>query len=94
MSAYQEESQFLARLIEGQFVASGRRSRGVKQDNFAVLWAASMPAVLVEVGFVTNPEEARYLASDRGQERTARSILEAVRQYKETYERGLRVAGG
>ena len=92
MSAYQEESQHLARLIEGEFVRSGRHSRGVKQDNFIVLWAASMPAVLVEVGFVTNPDEARYLSSRDGLDRTARSIFEAVRQYKTTYERGLRVA--
>jgi len=92
MSAYQEESQHLARLIEGEFVRDGRHSRGVKQDNFIVLWAASMPAVLVEVGFVTNRDEARYLASAEGLDRTARSIFEAVRQYKATYERGLRVA--
>ena len=94
MSAYQEESQLLARLIEDEFRADGRHSRGVKQDNFIVLWAASMPAVLVEVGFVSNRDEARYLASPSGQERTARSILNAVRAYKATYERGLRVAGG
>ena len=93
MSAYQEESQHLARLIEGEFVASGRHSRGVKQNNFIVLWAASMPAVLVEVGFVTNPDEARLLSSSAGQEQTARSIFNAVRAYKETYERGFRLAG-
>ncbi len=93
MSAYQEESQHLARLIEGEFVASGRRSRGVKQNNFAVLWGASMPAVLIEVGFVTNPDEARLLSSRAGQEQTARSILNAIRAYKATYERGLRLAG-
>ncbi len=79
MSAYQEESQHLARLIEGRFEAAGRRSRGVKQDNFMVLWAASMPAVLVEVGFVTNPDEARLLSSERGLDQTARAIFEAVR---------------
>lgn len=93
MSAYQEESQHLARLIEGEFRAAGRRSRGVKQNNFIVLWAASMPAVLVEVGFVTNPEEARFLSSSSGQEETARSIFNAIRAYKQTYERGLRQAG-
>ena len=93
MSAYQEESQHLARLIEGEFTASGRHSRGVKQNNFMVLWAASMPAVLVEVGFVTNPDEARLLASPAGQEQTARSIFNAIRSYKETYERGFRLAG-
>ena len=93
MSAYQEESQHLARLIEGEFRASGRRSRGVKQNNFMVLWGASMPAVLVEVGFVTNPDEARLLSSREGQEQTARAILNAIRAYKLNYERGLRLAG-
>ncbi|PAP79329.1 hypothetical protein B1759_13410 [Rubrivirga sp. SAORIC476] len=89
MSAYQEESQHLARLIESRFQAAGRRSRGVKQDNFMVLWAASMPAVLVEVGFVTNPDEARYLSSASGLDETARAIFEAVRDYKASYESGL-----
>ncbi|WP_412060883.1 N-acetylmuramoyl-L-alanine amidase family protein [Rubrivirga sp. IMCC45206] len=92
MSAYQEESQHLATLIEGEFVRAGRRSRGVKQDNFMVLWAASMPAVLVEVGFVTNPDEARLLSSRAGIEQTARALFNAVRAYKESYERGLRAA--
>ena len=92
MSAYQEESQLLATLVEREFVASGRRSRGVKQAPFLVLWAASMPAVLVETGFITNREEARFLASSRGQEKTARAIFEAVKKYKERYERGLRLA--
>ena len=93
MSAYQEESQHLARLIEGEFRAAGRHSRGVKQNNFIVLWAASMPAVLVEVGFVTNRDEARYLTSAEGEEETARAIFNAVKRYKESYERGLRIAG-
>ena len=93
MSAYQEESQELARLIEGEFVAAGRQSRGVKQGPFLVLWAASMPAVLVEVGFVSNPDEARYISSSRGLDETAQAIFNAVRRYKDTYERGLRIAG-
>lgn len=90
MSAYQEESQTLASLIEREFAASGRHSRGVKQGPFIVLWAASMPAVLVEAGFVSNPEEARYISSRDGLDATARAIFNAVRAYKETYERGLR----
>ena len=93
MSAYQEESQALARLIEGEFVASGRKSRGVKQGPFIVLWAASMPAVLVEAGFVSNPDEARFLKSDAGLDMTAEAIFRAVRAYKESYERGLRPGG-
>ncbi|MDT7855078.1 N-acetylmuramoyl-L-alanine amidase [Rubrivirga sp. S365] len=89
MSAYQEESQTLAGLIEREFVASGRSSRGVKQAGFIVLWAASMPAVLVETGFVTNPGDARLLSSDAGLDATAEAIFRAVRAYKERYERGL-----
>ncbi len=92
MSAYQEESQLLATLVEREFVNSGRHSRGVKQAPFLVLWAASMPAILVETGFITNPEEARFLASRDGQEKTARSIFRAVKAYKTRYERGLRLA--
>ena len=53
---------------------------------------ASMPAVLVETGFITNPDEARFLASADGQEKTARAIFRAVEAYKEQYERGLRLA--
>ena len=90
LSAYREESQTFARLVEREFSTSGRRSRGVKQANFDVLWAASMPAVLIETGFITNREEAQLLKSDDGRERTARAIFNAVRAYKEVYERGLR----
>ena len=89
MSAYQEESQALAGLIEREFVASGRKSRGVKQAGFIVLWAASMPAVLVETGVITNRDEARFLSSDSGLDATAEAIFRAVRAYKERYERGL-----
>lgn len=92
MSAYQEESQLLATLVEREFTNAGRHSRGVKQAPFIVLWAASMPAVLVETGFITNPDEARFLASADGQEKTARAIFRAVEAYKEQYERGLRLA--
>ena len=91
MSAYQEESQSLATLIESEFKRSGRHSRGVKQAGFKVLWAASMPAVLVETGFITNPDDARLLKSSEGLDETARAIFRAVELYREQYERGLRV---
>ncbi len=93
MSSYQQESQELASLIEGQFGnRADRNSRGVKQAGFLVLWRASMPAVLVETGFVTNSDEARFLASDDGQDLIASAIFRAIRDYKEHYENGLRAA--
>jgi N-acetylmuramoyl-L-alanine amidase len=48
-----------------------------------------MPSVLVELGFLTNPKEARYLNSDRGQTYLASAIFRAVRSYKTQYEKGI-----
>jgi N-acetylmuramoyl-L-alanine amidase len=90
-SAYLRTSERFAALVEQQLgVRAGRTSRGVKQAGFYVLWSASMPAVLVEMGFLTDPNEARFLASDAGQEAVARAVLEAVRALKVQYDRALR----
>ena len=94
MSAYQEESQFLAGLVEREFVRQGRKSRGVKQNNFQVLREASMPGILVEVGFVSNPDEARYLKSERGLDEVADALFEAIRAYRDHYESGFRLGNG
>lgn len=67
-------------------------SRGVKQAGFRVLVTAFMPSVLVEIGFGTNAEEARYIASARGQEALASAIAAATVEYLEQYER--RIGGG
>ncbi|MDX1439260.1 MAG: N-acetylmuramoyl-L-alanine amidase [Rubricoccaceae bacterium] len=91
-SGYQQESQELASLIEHEFgQRAARDSRGVKQAGFLVLWRASMPAVLVETGFVSNSEEARFLSSSDGQDLIASAVFRAVRTYKDHYERGLRL---
>lgn len=92
-SSYQRMSEALAASIENQFVnRAGRNSRGVKQAGFLVLWRASMPAVLVELGFLSNPDEARYLSSAQGQEELAWSVFEGIRAYKQQYDRGLGIA--
>ena len=96
-SAYQRESQYLADLVEKEFSERvGRKSRGVKQAGFLVLWRASMPAILVETGFLSNPAEARFLSSAQGQDLIASAIFRAVRSYKDHYERGVGLvqAGG
>lgn len=67
-------------------------NRGVKQAGFTVLVSAFMPAVLVEIGFGTNAEEARFLASDTRQREMAEAIAEATREYLQRHER--RVGAG
>ena len=88
-SVYLRESEQLAALLHDQFRDRAMRStRGVKQAGFLVLWKASMPAILVELGFVTNRDEARYLKSKRGQDLLASAIFRAVRSYRDAYQRG------
>lgn len=91
-SANMRRSEDLAALLEREFSERvGRKSRGVKQAGFLVLWGASMPAILVELGFATHREEARFLRSERGQTEMAEAIFRAVKVYKEHYEKGLLV---
>jgi N-acetylmuramoyl-L-alanine amidase len=92
-SANMRQSEYLAALIEEQFEERvNRRSRGVKQAGFQVLWEASMPAVLVEMGFLTDSSEARFLASENGKVYIASAIFRAVRDYKRQYEKGMNIA--
>jgi len=89
-SAYMRQSEKLASLVQGQFENRVQRdNRGVHQAGFYVLWSASMPSVLVELGFLTNPQEARFLRSDRGQTLLASGLFRAVRNYKKVYEKGI-----
>jgi N-acetylmuramoyl-L-alanine amidase len=89
-SAYMRQSEKLASLVQTQFEDRVQRdNRGVHQAGFYVLWSASMPSVLVELGFLTNSREARYLNSERGQTLLASGIFRAVRDYKQVYEKGI-----
>lgn len=83
-------SQKLAGMIYHQFdTRANRRTRGVKQARFVVLYHASMPAVLVETGFITNPKEEEYLTSDYGQSIIASAIYRAIRDYKQQFEKSM-----
>jgi N-acetylmuramoyl-L-alanine amidase len=89
-SAYLRKSERLAMLVQEELATKvGRINRGVKQAGFYVLWSASMPAILVELGFLTNPREAAFLKSKAGQEQLAQAIFRAVQTFKELYEREL-----
>lgn len=86
LSLLQEEnldkSLHIASLIQNNFVKQLKRlDRKVKQDNFQVLRETVMPSVLVELGFLTNRREGRYLNSSKGQKQMAASIASAIKKY-------------
>ena len=62
-------------------------SRGVKQAGFRVLVTAYMPAVLIEIGFGTNPAEAEWMSDEHRQRAIATAVAEAAMQYLDRYER-------
>lgn len=81
-----EQSIGLASEIQKFFTSSGRADRGVRQAGFLVLRKTSMPSVLIEVGFISNREEERFLASAEGQSKLARSISDAFDSYKKSID--------
>ncbi len=86
-SVYFDHSINLAKFIQDQFRDRAKRiDRGVKQQGLLVLAQTSMPGVLIETGFVTNPEEEEYLITDEGQDYIASAIFRAFRDYKQSIE--------
>ncbi|MEA3495984.1 MAG: N-acetylmuramoyl-L-alanine amidase [Bacteroidota bacterium] len=86
-NAYTEQSLNLASKIEDQFKNRvHRKSRGVKQAGFLVLWETTMPSVLIETGFLSNANERKYLTSDIGQVYIASAIFRAFRNFKTELE--------
>ena len=82
----------LAKMIQKEACASaGRNNMGVHQAGFLVLRATSMPSCLIELGFITTPDEERYLNSKDGINRLARGIYNAFAKYKNKYNTGLSV---
>lgn len=85
--AFMASSINLAEKVERSFRRNAeRRSNGVKQAGFIVLWKTTMPSILVESGYLTNPAEELYLKSEEGQEQIAGAIYKAFAQYKEEIE--------
>jgi len=82
----QESSRFAQDIQEEMNRATGVQNRGVKQAPFKVLVGATMPAALVEVGFITNPDEEDKLKSDNFQDMMVEALVRAVQRYKTDYE--------
>lgn len=86
---FQRRSSTLANMVEEQFSKAGRVSGGPKQRSVGiwVLQATAMPSVLVETGFITNPQEEDYLNSASGQDEIAQCITNAIKEYKTWLEK-------
>ncbi len=86
-NTYLEQSLKFATLVQKQFKErAGRRDHGVRQAGFLVLWKTSMPSVLVETGYLSNPNEEKFLMSDDGQSIIASAIYRAFKNYKTMIE--------
>jgi N-acetylmuramoyl-L-alanine amidase len=88
LSVFLDHSIVFATRLQEQFVKIGRSDRGVRQAGFLVLYRTTMPSVLIETGFLTNPDEEKFLADPVSQEKMAKSIFTAFEQYKEYYDAG------
>lgn len=89
---YMEKSVDLAKYVQNRACSVARRpDKGVHQAGFLVLRCTSMPSCLIELGFITTPDEEQYLNSDSGVEDLGRGIYEAFVEYKNKYDRSVTV---
>ena len=91
--AFIQQSVELAQQVQNSFRDDvGRKDRGVKQQPLYVTSRSAMPAILIELGFLTNSAEEDYLITDQGQDEMARSIARSFGQYKLRREGGISTA--
>ncbi len=85
---YLERSIEFASIVQNKFkTVAKRKNRGVNQGNLAVLYDTYMPSVLIEIGFLTNKSEEKYLHTKNGQAKIAASIYQAIKTYKKRLEK-------
>jgi N-acetylmuramoyl-L-alanine amidase len=86
-SANVDQSASMAAKIQGEYKSRCTRfDKGVHRQSIWVLWRTEMPSVLTELGYITNMEEEKFLASEKGQDYLAASIFIAIRKYKDELE--------
>jgi N-acetylmuramoyl-L-alanine amidase len=86
LSVFLDHSILFATNLQKEFKRIGRYDRGVKQAGFLVLYKTTMPSVLIETGFLTNPTEENFLGKNEGQEKMANSMFKAFENYKNQLE--------
>ncbi len=85
-NTFRTQSLKLAKLVQDEYVNVGRVNRGVQEKSLAVLARAGMPAILTEIGFISNTDEEDYMNSEPGQIEITECLLKAIRAYKESVE--------
>jgi N-acetylmuramoyl-L-alanine amidase len=85
-AVYLNHSIIFAENLQREFKKIGRYDRGVKQAGFLVLYKTTMPSVLIETGFLTNPTEEKFLGVKDGQDQMANSMFKAFENYKNQME--------
>lgn len=86
LSVFLDQSISFATKLQSEFKAIGRYDRGVKQAGFIVLYKTTMPSVLIETGFLTNPTEQTFLMTESTQTLMANSMFTAFEKYKNDLE--------
>ncbi len=86
-NTYLQQSLEIADNVQANFSKIAQRTdKGKKQAGFLVLWKTTMPAILIEIGFISNPKEEAFLSSTNGQDLLAQSIFKAFEAYKNGIE--------
>lgn len=84
-----EQSLKLAELMQNEYKKGPvYANRGVKQGGLIVLWRSTMPAVLTEIGFLSNAKDRSTMITKEGQRKIAANIFRAFKRYKESFECG------
>ncbi|MEN2466494.1 N-acetylmuramoyl-L-alanine amidase [Ornithinibacillus sp. JPR2-1] len=79
---YHDDAEVLANTIHKHLLsATGYTDRGVRKENYFVLTDTTMPAVLLEVGYLTNPEQEREMISEEFQQTAAEAIRDGIKEY-------------
>jgi N-acetylmuramoyl-L-alanine amidase len=88
LSVFLDHAILFATYVQSELKKIGRYDRGVKQDGFLVLRNTTMPAVLIETGFLTNKEEENFLKTPENQSKMAGAFFSAFSKYKAKMEGG------
>lgn len=81
--AYSEQSMMFAEMVQKHYAKNTPIvDRGARQGPYLVLWRTAMPAVLTEMGFMTNKKDREYLHSEEGQRQVAKALFDAFSEYR------------